>query len=241
MPGLLSNQRIFTGEWMDSPDISPQEHIEALMGLRRINRVSEVVDQIAPPIADLCRQINLQRISLMDIACGGGDVPVAVARRCKARHIETDLTFVDRSPTALGHAADAARVANISARTIESDALSISNLAAVDVVTNSLFLHHLKEPEEVILFLRSVRRIARRIVVISDLVRSPSGLLGAWLSCRLLSRSRIVHHDGPASVRAAWTIDELRNFAREAGMHGATIRSAWPWRMLLIWKPPAGE
>ncbi len=66
------------------------------------------------------------------------------------------------------------------------------------------------------------------------------GLAAAWLGCRLLSRSPIVHFDGPASVRAAWTIEELQSFAVAAQMDGAVVRACAPWRMLLVWKRPIG-
>ena len=55
--------------------------------------------------------------------------------------------------------------------------------------------------------------MARRQVVISDLRRSRSGFVIAWIGTRLLSRSPVVHYDGPVSVRAAWTIRELAGFA----------------------------
>ncbi len=119
----------------------------------------------------------------------------------------------------------------------QSSVLSPQSFSA-DVVTNSLFLHHIREPEQVVALLRRMAEIAGRMVVISDLVRSRIGLFGAWAGCRLLSRSKIVHHDGPASVRAAWTLQEIADFAAQAGMTGARIHRAKPWRMLLVWEKP---
>ena len=78
-------------------------------------------------------------------------------------------------------------------------------------------------------------------VVISDLRHSAFGYFLAWVMCRLLSRSPIVHHDGPVSVRAAWTLEELRTMAAEAGLVRAQVRSCWPWRMLLVWQNREGE
>jgi hypothetical protein len=86
-----------------------------------------------------------------------------------------------------------------------------------------------------------MRQSARRAVFISDLRRSKIGYLIAWFGCRLLSDSPIVHYDGPVSVRAAWTVDELAAMARRAGMDNAQVIPAWPWRILLIWERPAAE
>ena len=63
-----------------------------------------------------------------------------------------------------------------------------------------------------------MRTISRRMVVISDLRRCRLGWLTAWAGSRILSRSGIVHHDAPVSVRAAWTVQELCGFAARAQM-----------------------
>jgi hypothetical protein len=42
--------------------------------------------------------------------------------------------------------------------------------------------------------------------------------VAAWTGCHLLSRSPIVHFDGPTSARAAWTRNELRTHAEHAGL-----------------------
>jgi hypothetical protein len=71
--------------------------------------------------------------------------------------------------------------------------------------------------------------------VISDLRRCSAGLIAAWIGSRVLSRSPIVHFDAPASVRAAWTLAELAEFASRARMRNVKVQRSWPWRMLLTW------
>jgi hypothetical protein len=44
-----------------------------------------------------------------------------------------------------------------------------------------------------------------------------------------------VHSDGPISVEAAFTVDEMKAMARQANLHGAKISRCWPARMLLEW------
>ena len=67
---------------------------------------------------------------------------------------------------------------------------------------------------------------------------NPKTPLLAWTSARLFSRSPIVHFDAPASVRAAFTIDELEEVVRTAGLEHARVTRAMPERMLLEWTPP---
>jgi 2-polyprenyl-3-methyl-5-hydroxy-6-metoxy-1,4-benzoquinol methylase len=237
MLDVVSNRRLVIDEIMDSPDVGEARHLQALAGLRRINRFSRTSRQIALPIVQLARRAHLHQLSIMDVACGGGDVPIGVALELKRQNIQVDLTLVDRSATAVRQAASAAKAAGISVQAIESDLLAAPSLPSVDIVTNSLFLHHLKEPEQVVGLLRAMRGLARRMVVISDLVRSRRGYAAAWIGCRLLSCSEIVHHDGPASVRAAWTIGELADYASNAGMDKVRVHRGWPCRMMLIWEP----
>jgi hypothetical protein len=59
-----------------------------------------------------------------------------------------------------------------------------------------------------------------------------------WMMTRAFSRSRVFHHDGPVSVRAAYTPDELRALAQAAGLQGARVRRQAPWRMVLTWQRP---
>jgi hypothetical protein len=115
------------------------------------------------------------------------------------------------------------------------DALADPLPSDYDVVTCSLFLHHLDDAEAIEL-LRRMAAAARRLVLVNDLVRSRTGLTLAYVATRLLTLSPVVHVDGPLSVRAAYTPPEALELARQAGMQGATIQRKWPFRFLLGWR-----
>jgi 2-polyprenyl-3-methyl-5-hydroxy-6-metoxy-1,4-benzoquinol methylase len=233
---MLTNQRYITAEIMDGPNVEAEAHALALEGLRRINTASKAAAQMARPIVEYALRQNLTRLSMLDIACGGGDVPVSIALLARQAGIEIELTLLDRSATALRLAAAAADRAGIACRCVQADLMDRWNNSAFDVVTCSLFLHHVSEPSHVVELLNRMRTISHRMVVVSDLRRCRMGLLTAWAGSRILSRSGIVHHDAPASVRAAWTIRELTDFAGRAEMNNARVERCWPWRMLLIWQ-----
>jgi hypothetical protein len=84
--------------------------------------------------------------------------------------------------------------------------------------------------------LRHMAAAARVAVGVTDLDRTHRGLLLAWLGSRVLSRSRVVHFDAIASVRAAWTPGEIQQIAEEAGLHTPRIERCWPARWTLWWK-----
>src|SRR5439155_3340581 len=104
-----------------------------------------------------------------------------------------------------------------------------------DVVTCSLFLHHLDD-DQAVEVLRRMARLAARLLLVNDLRRCPLGMMAAYLGTRLLSTSAVVRVDGPRSVAAAFTRPELLELARRAGLTGADITHRWPFRLLLRWE-----
>lgn len=237
MGTLRLSQRRVVAELMDAPDLEEMAHRRALAGLARINRVSRAVSAMGRVILRKVRAENLTRLRLLDVACGGGDVPVGVAMELMGAGVKVELTLVDKSATALSQAMERAKSCGVPCEIVRGDVLAGLPKREFDVVTNSLFLHHLSR-EETVEALALMKAHAGRMVVVSDLRRSRMGWIAAWIGCHVLSRSEMVHHDGPASVAAAWTKREMIAMAGEAGMSAAKIENCWPWRMLLTWERP---
>jgi len=214
------------------------EHVRALAGLRRVNEVSVAIDCMVRPILALAHRTGLEQLRVLDVACGGGDVPIGVALAARRAGVTIHLTLTDRSEVALSQAKEAARAQGVDVQTVQSDAVAALPEGTFDVVTNSLFLHHLERPEvvRVLSHMRNAARAGGGAVVVNDLRRSHAGWLLAWIACRLLTKSAVVRFDGPASVRAAWTLDEMQAMTHEAGLTGAQVERSWPWRMMLVWE-----
>ena len=51
----------------------------------------------------------------------------------------------------------------------------------------------------------------------------PANTIVSWCGLRILTRSRICHIDGPLSVRAAFTLQEMQELATRAELTGATL------------------
>ena len=118
-----------------------------------------------------------------------------------------------------------------------ADAANSSLPNGYDVAMCSLFLHHLTN-DEAESFLRKMAAAACQLVLVNDLRRSMTGLALAYVGTRLLSRSPVVHIDGALSVRAAFTLAEVRELAERAGLRGAIVMRQWPYRYLLTWRRP---
>jgi 2-polyprenyl-3-methyl-5-hydroxy-6-metoxy-1,4-benzoquinol methylase len=222
-------------EWMDQPGLNEGEHQRALRGLARVNWLSRSAALFWPTLRAFATRSRPLRV--LDVACGGGDVSVTLARLARRQNVPLSLSGCDKSETALRVARQRALSAEISIDFFEHDVLKEPLPARFDVVICSLFLHHLDETEAVAV-LRSMSQAAEQGVLVNDLIRSRSGYWLAVIGTRLLSRSPIVHVDGPLSVAGAFTPDEVLRLSEQAGLSNVVISRHWPQRMLLTWRRP---
>ena len=224
---------------MDQPGLASDEHRLALAGLARINRLSLSAASLWRPIAAEIKKRPSREWRLLDVACGSGDVPLTLARYAASQKIVLKVAGCDMSETAVAEASSRARATSVAAEFFVRDVVGETLPEGYDFITCSLFLHHL-ENDDVIRLLESIGRSAGTLGIISDLRRSQLGYLMASVGVHLLSRSSIVHVDGPLSVRAAFSIDEVKALADAAGLHGrAMIRRLWPQRFLMTIVPSA--
>ena len=219
---------------MDEPDIDWDRHIQALRGLRRINQISGSSRILWPSIRALARKMNDRPLRVLDVAAGGGDVGIRILQRASREGLPVEVELCDVSPKAIAHARQEADRKGVRIHAFELDVLNDPLPGGYDVITTSLFLHHLDD-DQATQFLRRAAEAAGRLVLINDLRRSLYGLLLAYGGTRVLSRSKIVHVDGIRSVRAAYTIQEVKGLAAAAGLHNVKVERKWPCRFLLSW------
>lgn len=234
---IVVAQRRLEGELMDDPALAVHVHRAALRGLRRINRASRTAATLWPRIARILSARPGANASLLDVACGGGDVAIEIARRARRHAFPLQVQGCDISDTALKHAALEASHAGELVKFVHADVLEEPLPQHYTFITCTLFLHHLSDAQ-IVALLRKLAANADHLLI-SDLVRGPTGYALAWAGTRLLSRSPIVHDDGLRSVRAALTPDEARALADEAGLRDARFERHWPRRFLMTWSRQA--
>jgi SAM-dependent methyltransferase len=217
-------------ELMDWPGLAPAEHRTALAALARINRLSFSAEALWPPIAGLARTAG-RPLRVLDVATGSGDVPARLWAKARRAGIAVEIAGCDVSPTAVE---EATRHGHSHVRFFTHNAIRDPLPEGFDVVTCSLFLHHLSD-DEAVTVLRRMRDGAGRLVLVNDLARSRFNYLAVWLACHLTTRSRVVRFDGPASVRSAFTPAEALALAERAGLTGARAARRFPCRFLLSW------
>ena len=222
-------------ELMDQPGLDPGQHRQALDGLRRVNAMSGTSGIIWSAIQSSLPLSNEEPLRVLDVACGGGDVAISLAAKAKTAGLSIRVEGCDISSVAVEHARQQAESADVEATFFQHDVLTEQLPCEYDVVSSSLFLHHLSESDAISLMCR-MTSAAKSLVLIDDLRRTRIGYMIAWVGCRLLSRSPIVHIDGPQSVVAAFSMGEVRDLAKRAGLDDVRISKHWPQRYLLSWR-----
>jgi hypothetical protein len=239
MPTVPRLPRSRVPERMDDPAIEPGAHALALRGLARLNAWSASHRLLWPAFLHAARTArdSGRRAVVMDVATGSADGPVRLATMAARRGLPVELVLCDESATALDSALARAGDAGVTASAHRCNVLKEPLPRTADLVTCSLFMHHL-DRDDAVQALSAMAAAADRSLAIADLDRSRAGLGLAWLGARVLSRSPVVHFDAPASVRAAHSPDEILSMARAAGMDGVRVATRFPFRWVLRWDRP---
>lgn len=225
-------RRTITREWMDDPDVDRADLARSLAFIRSVNRRLGGAQALVGALARWSRDWQAgATITLLDVATGSADIPIAVRRWALAAGFDLRVTAIDAHPTTLGLAREhLAQQPDSVAGGITLTLMNALELTdhfepdAFDYAHAGMFLHHLPEIE-ILTALRMMDRLSRRGVVWNDLLRSPLHALGA----RALSigAPAIVKHDALASVRAGFTRGEALDLARRVGLENIACRSAF--------------
>lgn len=161
-----------------------------------------------------------RELLVLDVAAGGCDVSEAIAQQTRSRVIALDLngrglTLAKRSVPVVG------------------DALHLPfRDDTFDVVMASLFFHHLSN-EDCVRVLAHMWRMTKQLVLVNDLHRHPLAYASIRVLTAVFSKSAMVRHDGPVSVRRAFSPSELLSIAKDAGVPARVVRS-FPYRLVLV-------
>jgi SAM-dependent methyltransferase len=205
-------------ELLDGPLDDQAALVQNLHDLALVNRrlggvrvTTQALDALAP---------GATALELLDVGTGGADIPLALITRARAAARSLRVTGVDSRPEILVAAALAdPRVTSTGALALhvaDGRALPYAD-HSFDVAHASLLVHHL-DRDAAISLLAEMARVARRGIVVNDLVRGRLAYLGAWLLTRTLTRGRYTRHDAPLSVRRAYSVDELIELLGAAGL-----------------------
>jgi len=185
---------------------------------------------------ELLETAPIHPVRILDLATGGADVPRAIARWARRRHLAVEITAVDGNPEIVTIAREQC-AAWPEIRIEQHDLLALPYApTSFDVVLCSLALHHFAEAK-VVAILRRIHDIARVGYVINDLRRNRVAIGVSKLMARTIIRNPIARFDAPASCERAFSIPELRSMAARAGLSGFNLRRHRFFRLAMTRRP----
>ncbi|MGZ4789506.1 MAG: methyltransferase domain-containing protein [Terriglobales bacterium] len=219
-------RRVVRPEVLDTNRASPEDVRDSLVDLQRINRWFGGISTTEKLITIVLERTGVKELTLLDVASASGDIAHTIQQRLARRDIRLEYTLLDRD-TAHFHGNGTTRV--------QADALRLPFRGdSFDIVTSSLFAHHL-EPEQIASFAREALRVARVALLINDLRRSYVHLAAVHAG-KLLFR-RITRHDSVASVWNAYTPHEMRSMLNHGAACEVQIENTYLFRMgAIAWK-----
>lgn len=211
-------------EMIDDMSITDERIDDALKELKVINRFLGGDNASRVGVARLIRTLP-KNLPLRMLDCGAGGSDLSSVLQSFGREVK--VTALDLNLRACHHSA------------LRAPPLSVVNGSALrlpfrdrsfDIVHASLFCHHFNSNDLRVL-LAEWSRVARIGIVINDLQRSAIAFLAITILTQIFSRSEMVRHDAPVSVRRGFSKKELSEIT--SGYGRVSISRHWAFRWLV--------
>jgi len=219
-------ERVVIPELLDDDAGSAAEVSASLADLGRINRWFGGVRVLSRLVEQVAEQTGRRELTLLDVAGARGELPARAAEQLRGKNIRLETTVLDRATSHL----------EPGNHSVVGNALALPfRDASFDLVSSSLFVHHL-EPGEVQQFVNQALRVARLAVLIDDIRRHPVHLALVYAGMPLY-RSRITRYDAPVSIRRAYTPAEMRGLLGRTAAARVDLHTYYLYRMgIIAWR-----
>jgi 2-polyprenyl-3-methyl-5-hydroxy-6-metoxy-1,4-benzoquinol methylase len=200
-------------EIMDRPQPLSAALDEDLHNLRQLNRFFGSHDLIRHFLQQWLAPGESFRV--LDLATGSGDIPRLVAQYGRQIGATVSIDAIDGQEPTL----EVARRLSTDYPEItfhHGDIRDWGDIATYDIVLCSLVLHHFDE-KDAVRVLAHAAALSRRHVLVADLRRGLVGTVGVFLLTTFVFRHPMTRHDARMSAARAFSSDELRESARQAG------------------------
>lgn len=227
-------------ELMDEPDVERDQLARALDDVAAVNRWLGGRRALLRHLPALLP--SHRPATLLDAGTGSADLPRAILHWAERHGRDLRITAADMHPATLEIARERSErfTTRLAFQLADVRRLPFPD-KSFDIALLSMTLHHL-EGDDRVTALRELARVARRAVLVGELERSWPAYIGARaLAATLWRRSPITRHDGPLSVRRAFTPAELLELARQAGLHEPRVHGHWCFRLVMVGEAGVGR
>ena len=217
-------------EWMDEDGVDPAELRAALEFIRKVNSLLGYTRATLSHLKRFSRSWKKgQRIDILDLATGSADIPRAILKWARQEGHDVHVVGLDRHPVTVREAEEGGRDERL--KIVQGDVFNLPfEAGSFDYVLTAMFLHHLDDAE-VVRVMQSMGEIARRGVVVADLLRHYRAYL--WVSLLTSFSIPMVRHDARVSVGQAFTKKEIIGLRDRAGINFAQYYRHFGHRFVL--------
>jgi len=223
-------RRVVIPELLDSDSGTPEEIRDSLADLGTINRYLGGHRTTYSLLRRIAERTGTKTLTFLDVGGGSGHFAGTIGERLKRDGLQLRVTVLDRARSHFG------KECTNGLLRIGGDALALPfRDDSYDVVGSNLFCHHL-EPQQLTQFFNEALRVGRIGVLINDLRRNYFHLAATYLGIPFY-RSRITRHDAPASVRRAYTTEELKSLLSRSTASKVTPKNYYFQRVgIIAWR-----
>ena len=203
--------------------------------LKDINRVNKLLGGYKITLDAVFEMISTglkESYTILDMGCAEGTMLRKLADEGRKRNIKLHLIGVDLNGQGLElaelYSTDYPEITYQKADILTTDFSQLN----IDVVMTTLTLHHFTD-EGVVQFVNRFVKLASIGVVINDLERSPIAYYLFKAFSFFFIKTEIAKKDGLLSVRRAFKMNELQDFAKQ--VKNASHQIQWKWAFRYIW------
>lgn len=203
--------------------------------LKDINRVNKLLGGYKITLDAVFEMISTglkESYTILDMGCAEGTMLRKLADEGRKRNIKLHLIGVDLNGQGLElaelYSTDYPEITYQKADILTTDFSQLN----IDVVITTLTLHHFTD-EGVVQFVNRFVKLASIGVVINDLERSPIAYYLFKAFSFFFIKTEIAKKDGLLSVRRAFKMNELQDFAKQ--VKNASHQIQWKWAFRYIW------
>jgi ubiquinone/menaquinone biosynthesis C-methylase UbiE len=222
-------------EWMDDPNVDEAILADSLRFIHLVNRLLRYSRSTLEHLDRFSRNWKPgEPISIIDFATGSADIPRDILRWADRRGHNIRIVGVDLHARTSAIARQSTSDPRL--QIVRADVLNLPfDAGSFDYAITGLFLHHLSD-DEVIAVLRALDRVARRGIIIGDLIRSRRAY--NWITLFTLFANPMLKHDARVSVAQAFNKEEILRLRDRAGLGYLRYHRHFAHRMVLAGEKP---
>lgn len=227
----LSLPRTDEPEQIDDPTQPFSELERSMRDVALTNRLFGGTQTVLHHVVRLLKDVAPgSEVRILDIATGSADIPQALQTWAQKRGMNLTIVALDNHEAMLRMAAEAAPGIHLAL----ADACALPfPPRSFDLALCALAFHHFGF-ETSAQVLTAMDRLTTRGFVVTDLRRDLPTLWGVQATFAALNAHPFTQHDGPASVRRAFTPPEYRKMVGLSGVQNVRVHTHWYFRIALV-------